>query len=457
VYADGLARGLYLEHPNGLPYEGRVWPGPAVFPDFTSEATRQWWGECHQRLLAAGVDGIWNDMNEPADFDGDPDFRPNFTVPDGLVAEDDGDRRSFGLVHNAYANGMARATRAGLRAGNADRRGFVLTRAGYAGIQRDAAVWTGDNHSWWEHLAVTIPMQLNLGLSGVAFTGADAGGFQLNASPELFARWVGAAALMPFFRAHTAIDTLDHEPWSFGPQVLDAVRELIGLRYRLLPYLYTLFEHAARTGEPIIRPLVWAYPADLRVHDRADSFMLGDDLLVAPVRERGVEERSVYLPEGVWYDYWSGEAWRGGRAVVVEAPLDRVPLFVRAGAIVAHESVRQYTGAAGDGVLRLLVAPGVDSDTGAPSGGGATADAADPGARARGTLYADAGDGYEYRSGAFWRAEFSFADGVLRVATREGSSGHARWHSVAATVLGAGTRSESEPVAIEPGGAEIHV
>ena len=208
---------------------------------------------------------------------------------------------------------MNEATREAFRTQRPNERGFVLTRAGYAGVQRNAAVWTGDNHSWWEHIGLMIPMLANLGLSGVAFAGGDVGGFQLNASGELYARWIAAAALTPFFRAHSALDTHDHEPWSFGEEVLAVARRYVGLRYRLMPYLYTLFEEASRRGSPVVRPLVWEFPRDPRVANRADSYMVGSSLLVAPVGTPGVQERSVYLPAGDagdGYGYRNGEFWR---------------------------------------------------------------------------------------------------------------------------------------------------
>ncbi|TVR70657.1 MAG: glycoside hydrolase [Spirochaetaceae bacterium] len=401
VFASGLQGDLFLRRSDGPVYTGQVWPGESVFPDFFRSDTRQWWAEWHRVLFDAGVAGIWNDMNEPADFSGDMYLRVDFTVPDDLVAGRGGDRCSFGVVHNGYANGMNEATRIAFERYRPEERGFVLTRAGAAGIQRHAAIWTGDNHSWWEHLAMMIPMFCNVGLSGAAFVGGDAGGFQLNADAELYSRWIAAAAFTPFFRAHSALDTRDHEPWSFGEEALAIARQYIGLRYRLLPYIYSLFEEASRTGAPVMRPLVWEFPRDPRVETRADSFMLGEALLVAPVREPGVQERSVYLPAGIWYDFWTGERIEvepgpdgGGTSVAAEAPLDLLPLYVRGGCIIPFERVRQHTGEEGDGVLRLLVAP-------------------DGEGRARGALYGDAGEGFGYRSGEFWRSEVSWADGRL--------------------------------------------
>ena len=429
VYEDGVEHGVFLRKPDGTTYIGVVWPGDAAFPDFTDLVARDWWARHLAPMLEIGVDGVWNDMNEPSDFSGDHHYRPAFTVPDDLRASNDGREVAFGAVHNTYASGMNQATRQAFAATDPQRRGFVLTRAGYAGSQRHAAVWTGDNHSWWEHLAMSIPMHLNLSLSGVPFCGADTGGFQLNASPELFARWVAASCLMPFFRAHSALDTLDHEPWSFGAESLNAVRALIELRYRLLPYLYTLIEAACMDGTPVIRPLFWDWPDDRRVADRADSFLLGDALLVAPVRERGVQERSVYLPAGGWYDLWSGGHHLGPTTVIAEAPLDRVPLFQRAGSIVPYECARQHTGETGDGILHLLVAP---STPGAMP------------ATANGRLYVDAGEGMAHLTGVYWRADLKLDKDILRIVTT-GGSGPAdfRWTFAAAHWVGAGLTEQA--------------
>ncbi len=441
LFADGLRNDVFLEDPGRGPYVGTVWPGEAVFPDFTETRVQKWWAGHHRPLFDAGVDGIWNDMNEPADFTGPDEYRPDFTVPDRLICRNDGRPKSMERLHNAYGSGMNAATRAAMGQFLPEERGFVLTRSGYAGVQRSAAVWTGDNHSWWEHIRLAVPMLTNLGLSGVAFCGGDVGGFQMNADGELYARWIAAACLMPFFRAHSALDTVDHEPWSFGERVLDVSRRYIGLRYRLMPYLYSLFEEASRTGAPVVRPLVWEFPHDPQVVRRADSFMVGPAVLVAPVTEPGVSERAVYLPAGVWYDFWSGEridarptaeggdpgnGVDGGRVVAREAPLERMPIFIRGGFVVPFEELRQYTGEKGDGVLRILVAPDGDG-------------------RAAGTVYGDAGEGFGYRDGEYWRTHFQWVPessggtgGTMSV-NEEGSIRWTRWNTTTSVLAGPGS------------------
>jgi alpha-glucosidase len=238
---------------------------------------------------------------------------------------------------------MARATAEALALLQPGTRPFVLTRAGFAGIQRHAAVWTGDNQSLWEHLEMSLPMLCNLGLSGVPFVGADIGGFAGNATAELFARWMQVGALYPFMRGHSALSTARHEPWVFGKRVEAICREYLELRYRLLPYLYTLFHEAASSGAPILRPLLYHFPDDRRTVHLADQVLLGPSLMAAPVLRPGVERRLVYLPAGTWYDWWSGECIEGPTDIVAEAPLERMPLFVRAGAIIPMGPVRRWT------------------------------------------------------------------------------------------------------------------
>ena len=284
VYQQGNHDNHFLAYANGEEFHSQVWPGMCAFPDFLRPETRDWWGNQHETLTAAGVTGIWNDMNEPAWNRGGPGSYGHDNDADVVHHDGMGTRYSHSAVHNLYAFYEAQATfealRNKLQIPSSDGkvthgRPFVLTRSGFAGIQRYAAVWTGDNCSWWEHMAMAIPMCLNLGLSGVAFSGPDAGGFQHNATPELYARWIQMAAFFPFFRAHTAKNTAHHEPWSFGPDVLAIARQYIEYRYRFLPYLYSLFYQTYRTGTPAMRPLLWEFPEDTMVLDIDDQFAGG--------------------------------------------------------------------------------------------------------------------------------------------------------------------------------------
>ncbi len=359
VYLSGSLRNAFARRADGTVYAGEVWPGAAVFPDFLRQDTRAWWAEQHHALFDVGVDGIWNDMNEPADFTGDMLDRTKFTPPSDVMLEGSAGLRSIDRYHNVYGQMMCSATAEAFTTQRPELRPFMVTRAGYAGIQRFAAVWTGDNDSTWAHLAMMIPMLLNMGLSGIAFCGSDVGGFQGNASGELFARWMLSACFTPFFRAHTSTGTRDHEPWAFGPEVEEVCRRAILLRGRLLPYIYSLFDEYRRTGKPLLRPMMSADPDDPRLAGMWNQFLLGDDLLVAPVLEPEARSRVVYLPAGSWYrwdevcfagadpDGASQAAglgadpdgaglpfYQGGQEYLVEAPLERIPVFVRAGAVL---------------------------------------------------------------------------------------------------------------------------
>ncbi|NCD21185.1 MAG: alpha-glucosidase, partial [Actinobacteria bacterium] len=280
-------------------------------------------GELNAGHVASGLAGIWNDMNEPATGEIAPD-RMRFGHGE----------HSHGRFHNQYALLMAMGTVEGLRAAQPEARTFVLSRAGFAGIQRYAANWMGDNMSRWDHLWLSIPMGSGLGISGQAFVGADVGGFAEDCNPELLARWMQHGALTPFFRNHAMAGTVDQYAWSFGRTIEGIAREAIQLRYRLLPYLYACFLRAAETGAPVQRPLVFDHQWDPQARDIDDQYLLGPDLMVAPVVEPGVRSREVYLPAGGWYDWHTGEYLDGGRWVTADAPLERIPLFARDGAVI---------------------------------------------------------------------------------------------------------------------------
>ena len=323
VFDQGVERDLFCRTEGGDTYIGQVWPGDTAFPDFVTEEARAWWGELNAAHVRSGLAGIWNDMNEPA----------TGSIP-ALPMRFDHGRQVHERYRNQYALLMAMGTVAGLRESMPDRRTFVLSRAGFAGIQRYAANWMGDNQSRWDHLWVSITMGCGFGVSGQPFVGADVGGFAGNADGELLVRWTQYAALTPFFRNHTELSTIDQYPWAFGEVVLGHVREAIRLRYRLLPYLYAAFVRAAETGEPVQRPLVLDHQYDAAVRDLDDEFLCGRDLLVAPVTAPGMTARQVYLPAGDWHDWHTGEVVRGPAYVVAATPMDRIPLYARGGAVV---------------------------------------------------------------------------------------------------------------------------
>ena len=341
VYDQGVANGYFVKYPDGVRFTGPVWPGNCHFPDFSSPAVREWWGGLYRELLDQGVDAFWNDMNEPAIITGSP---ATGEVPGILMHDREGQGSTHAELHNVYGLLMVRASVEGLQRLRPDRRPLILSRSGWAGLQRYALHWTGDNRSTWDDLALSIPMVINLGISGIPVTGPDAGGFTGGPSPELFARWMQVGAFTPFFRIHSMVGSADQEPWAFGAEVEAISRRYLELRYRLLPAIYTAAWQAAQTGLPIMRALAFDYPADERTHSLDDQFLFGDAFLVAPVLAPGQHERDVYLPAGEWYDFWTGQRHQGGQTVTVEAPLDVLPLFVRGGAAVPLWPVHQYAG-----------------------------------------------------------------------------------------------------------------
>jgi alpha-glucosidase len=325
LFDAGVRDGHFCKTEAGALYEGRVWPGRTVFPDFSRGATRKFWSGLVRQHAERGVAGIWNDMNEPA---------TGPIEPFGMRFDRDGENHPHERFHNQYALLMALATHAGLTAARPLERPFVLSRAGSAGIQRVAAQWLGDHSATWEHLRMGLPMALGLGLSGQPFVGGDVPGFAGVATPELAARWFEYAALTPFCRCHHQLDLPDHYPWSFGPEVERVARAALELRYRLLPYLYAAFLEASRSGAPVQRPLAFDFPDDVRALEVEDQYLLGESLLVAPVLQPGREARYVYLPRGSWLDWHAGTIHRGERLIEVHAPLGRVPLFSRGGAVL---------------------------------------------------------------------------------------------------------------------------
>lgn len=339
VCADGLEGNMFCTYPDGEPAAGPVWPGESYFPDFTAPRVRHWWGDLHQPWVKMGVDGLWNDMNEPTVLG------PRGDTLASCVRHDwEGEGADHREAHNVYGLQMARATYEGLRRLQPDRRPFVLTRSGWAGTQRYAASWTADNASTWEHLRLSVPMVIGLGLSGLAFTGPDVGGFSGDADPELLVRWTQLGAFLPLFRNHTAHSTKDQEPWVDGEPYLSASRAAIEWRYRLLPYLYTTMWQCAQHGHPMARPLFWAFADDERCYTLQDQFLCGDALLVAPICNPGATSRMVYLPDGDWYDFWSDKPHYGPTEVTALAPLERFPLFVRAGSVLPMWPLTQHTG-----------------------------------------------------------------------------------------------------------------
>ena len=337
VFKEGKAKRYFCRRSDDYFMEGHVWPGRCQFPDFTNSEVREWWGTLFDELVQIGVAGVWNDMNEPAVFGAG-------TFPDDVRHQYDGYRGSHRKAHNIYGMQMVRATYEGMRKLMKNKRPFTITRAGYSGVQRFTSVWTGDNVASWEHLRLGNVQCQRLSMSGIPFCGTDIGGFSGEPDGELFTRWIQMGTFSPFMRAHSAGDTKEREPWSFGEPFTAINRKFIELRYKLIPYLYSTFWEHHRYGFPILRPVVMQEQDEINNQARQDEFTYGDKILVCPVMEPGQKSRRVYLPKGNWYYYWDNAMVEGGKEVEVKTPLETIPIFIKAGSVIPEYPVMQYVG-----------------------------------------------------------------------------------------------------------------
>jgi len=338
VYDSGKKADVFCQTAAGRDFVGQVWPGDTVFPDFTRDDVQDWWaGHLAKFMKDSMVDGAWLDMNDPSTGSCDAD---DMLFQKGKVAH--------GKYHNQYGHYMARASRLAFEKLDPQQRPFLLTRSGYTGTQRYSAIWNGDNDSNWRHLRMSIPCTINLGLSGVAFNGPDVGGFMGNTTSELLIRWYQAGFLFPFFRNHTIANSKTQEPWEFGPQILGHVRDVLHTRYRLLPYLYACFFQHYLTGDPILRPLLYEFAADIELENLDDQFMIGDSLMCAPivraaensdsivVRGERRQLRHITFPAGFWYDLNIGEWIEGGKTIHYAVGFGETPIFARDGGILPY-------------------------------------------------------------------------------------------------------------------------
>ncbi|MFD3568647.1 glycoside hydrolase family 31 protein [Streptomyces sp. NPDC058667] len=330
VYDSGRAAGAFVRDGRGGEVRGVVWPGECAYPDFTDPAVREWWGGLYEERLRQGFAGVWHDMNEPVAFAPFGDM----TLPRSARHALDGRGGDHREAHNVYGLTMARAGYEGLRRLRPDERPFLVSRSGWAGMQRYGGTWSGDVSTGWPGLRASLALVLGLGLCGVPYSGPDVGGFDGSPTPELFLRWYQLGAWLPLFRTHAAVGAGRREPWEFGPEVLEHARVALAERERLRPYFTTLARLARMTGAPYVRPLWWGAPEDRVLRDCEDAFLLGDALLVAPVLSRGADRRAVRLPRGRWYDTATGQAYEGPGQVLLDAPLSRIPVLARAGAVL---------------------------------------------------------------------------------------------------------------------------
>jgi alpha-glucosidase len=413
-YDSGIQNDVFVKNPDGSVYVGSVWPGDSVFPDFTLTRVRDWWGALYKNFVSMGAAGFWNDMNEPSVF-----LRADKTMPlDTVHRLDDGTTLDHRAVHNIFGMENVRATYEGLLKLQPAERPFVLTRAAYSGAQRYAATWTGDNSSTWNHLKMSTPMLMSMGISGFPLVGDDIGGFAGSPTPDLLTRWFEVGALNPIDRDHTAKGTADQEPWVHGPEHEAIRRKYIELRYRLMPYLYTGIEETARTGLPLMRPLFLEYPQAPEFYDDNRDFLFGRDLFVAPVTTEMVDAEDISFPPGEWYDFWTGAKHQYKEQIQLRPRLDEMPLYVRAGAILPMQSVVQHTGETPEGPLQLRVYPGEDC---------------------RGSLYQDDGHTFAYHKGEILRIQYSCAVSPASITVTSSVEKNAFkpwWSSAALTVYG---------------------
>ncbi|KOV62857.1 glycosyl hydrolase [Streptomyces sp. MMG1121] len=330
VYDSGSAVDAFVRDPAGRAVRGVAWAGESVFPDFTRARVREWWAGLYAERLAQGFAGFWHDMDEPTSFSafGEP------TLPRSARHDLEGRGGDHREAHNVYALCMARAGHEGLRRLSPGERPFLFSRSGWAGMQRYGGSWSGDVATGWPGLRASLSLVLGLGLCGVPYSGPDVGGFDGSPSPELYLRWFQLGAYLPLFRTHASLRAGRREPWEFGAEVLEHARVALHERQRLRPYWVTLAQLARRTGAPYVRPLWWGAPEDRALRACEDTFLLGDALLVAPVLDPGADRRAVQLPRGRWYDTVTEQAYEGPAQVLVDAPLSRIPVFARAGAVI---------------------------------------------------------------------------------------------------------------------------
>lgn len=395
-YTEGVKNDYFAKYPDGSFYTGTVWPGRCHFPDFTNAKVREWWGKSFTALTDMGVEGFWNDMNEPAAW--------GQAVPT-LIEFNNGEyKTTLREARNIYGMQMSRGTFEGTKNIMNNQRPFILTRAAYAGIQRYSAVWTGDNFASDDHMFAGVRLVNSLGLSGVSFVGPDAGGFSKDPSPDLFVRWLSVGAYTPFFRNHTEINSRQQEPWVFGDNHTNASREIIKQRYRLLPYIYSAFYQAAKTGIPIARSLAIDYTFDNTIYDTRfqNQYMFGDNLLIAPASstERIIK---VYLPEGEWYRLSTDEFYTGGKEIFADCPITDLPVFVKAGSVITCQSDILHTGVKPGGILLLHIYKGKNNSS---------------------TIYyEDDRNSYDYENGSYYIRNINLSNnsGTVKISKTEGS------------------------------------
>ncbi len=399
VYESGKKENVYIKYPDGTEYSADVWPGTCAFPDYTKLTTRQWWGSLYKNHIEEGIAGFWNDMNEPASW--------GQSTPNLIEFDFDGNKTTHREGRNVYGMQMARSTYEGIKKLNPTKRPFVLTRSGYSGIQRYAAVWTGDNTATEEHMLLGVRLNNYLGLTGVSNCGYDVGGFCGESTPAMFARWISIACFSPFFRAHSMVNTRSAEPWTFGEQVEEISRNYINLRYRLLPYLYSQFYKSTQNGLPIQESLALNYYLDKRTYNYDNQHIINDNLLVIPI-ESTKEICKAFLPDenANWYFFYNDNVYKGGNEVYVDCPMERLPVYVKEGTFLFTQNVIQHTNQEPSKTLEVHLYFSEKNR--------------------EGLYYEDKGEGYDYKNGDFIKKTFSwnFKSKTLSISKNEGNKNY---------------------------------
>ncbi len=394
-YDDGVKKEVFLKYPDGENYSGQVWPGWCHFPDFTNPKTRTWWAEKFKTYVEQGVEGFWNDMNEIATW--------GQALPENIEFDFEGNKATTRRGRNVFGFQMARSTYEGAKKFLNGKRPFNLTRSAFAGIQRYAAMWTGDNVASDEHMMLGVRLVNSLGLSGVAYAGYDTGGFVGDASSRLYARWISIASLSPFFRTHSMINSRDSEPWSYGEEVEQISRNYIRLRYQLLPYIYSTFHEASMHGLPVQRSLAIDYSHENRVYEGQyqHQYLFGPAILVAPV-ESYKDLIKVFLPEGDWYNLYSGKVFAGNQEILFECPIHKLPVFIKAGSVIPSQKAGMNTSEKANELILHAYHGKNSSDF---------------------IFYTDDGETYQYQQGSFARrkVEYNSNENKIVISSTEGS------------------------------------
>lgn len=394
AFERGLKADAYIKYSDGTNYTGEVWPGWCHFPDFSGEKGRNFWKGEMKFFSDNGVSGIWNDMNEIATW--------GQKIPSNVIFDFEGRKASYQEAHNVYGSLMARTSYEGAKAAM-KQRPFVLTRAGYAGMQRYTAIWTGDNRSEDNHMLAGVRLLNSLGLSGVPFTGMDIGGFTGNPTIPLYSRWIQLGAFVPYFRNHTGVNTKSAEPWAFGEEVTEIARNYISLRYKLMPYMYSTFYEATQNGLPVMRSLAIDNTFDDLIYksDYQNQFLFGQSIMVTPV-ESGKDLMKVYFPKGNWYDLYSDEPENGGKEKLIEITRQKLPAYVKESSIIPMQSLVQSTAFAPTDTLQLHIYKGSVNNSF--------------------VYYEDDGRSFDYEKGMFYKRMIHY-DAAYQVLTLEKAEG----------------------------------